>query len=212
MKGFIFDLDGTLSDSIPGIVDAQRKAFADFNIQASDELIISYIGRPLAEAGEEQVGPGRGQEFLEAYFRHYYAQPLQLQAFDGIINMLQELRQMGAKLALCTSKRRKATLETLDLIGIAPYLHQVVVCEDTNEHKPAAEPGLCAAQRLGLSPDQCVFIGDSIHDIGCGSAAGMKSCGVTWGANSMDQLLEAGADYIVDSVEELHLLLLSLCA
>ena len=210
MKGFIFDLDGTLSDTIPLIVTTARRAYADLGIAVSDEQIKGHIGVPLVETGEHFLGPGRGEEYLAAYMRHYYDDDFKLAAFAGVAELLSELKRRGAKLAVATAKRRQAARQSIAAIGVEHLLDAVVDCESTERHKPCADPALFAAKQLALPPASCMFIGDSCHDLLAGHAAGMTVCGVTWGAGRREELLTAEPEYLVDSVAELAQLLLSL--
>lgn len=210
MKGFIFDLDGTLSDTIPLIVTTARRAYADLGLEISEDQIKSHIGVPLLETGEHFLGPGRGQEYLQAYMRHYYDDDFKLLPFAGAVDLLTALRQRGAKLAVATAKRHAAAQESISAIGIAHLLDAVVDCECTVLHKPHADPALTAAQRMELAPADCMFIGDSCHDLLSGHAAGMTACGVTWGAGRREELMAAAPEYIVDSMDELSQLLLGL--
>lgn len=212
MKAVIFDLDGTLSDTIPLIVRTAQRAWADLGLDISEQEIKGHIGVPLVETGEHFLGPGRGGEYLEAYMRHYYDDDFQLKPFTGAVELLTELKQRGVKLAVATAKRRQAAAESLREIGVAHLLDAVVDCESTALHKPHAEPALHAAALLGESPGRCLFVGDSLHDLLSGHAAGMAACGVTWGAGSRGQLEQAQPEYIVDTVAGLSALLLSLAA
>ena len=210
MKAFIFDLDGTLADTVPLIVATARRVWQEYGLYPDEARIRSFIGVSLFQTGEAVLGPGRGQEYVEAYQRHYHAQPRCIQPFAGVPEMLRELRRQGTKLAVCTSKRERSATETLQQTGIAPLLDAVVHSEMTAEHKPDAAPARCAMQLLALPPAECLFIGDSIHDIGCGHHAGMAACAVSYGAATAETLRGAAPEYLVSSVPALRELLLSL--
>ncbi len=211
MKAFIFDLDGTLNDSVPLIVITTLKAYQELGIDQGEDIIKSYIGVPLVETGEALLGPGRGQEYLEAYLRHYDPMAYPMRAFPGIPELLSELRARGAKLAIATAKRRQMAEDTLEIIGLTGMLDVLVASESTERRKPFPDPALKAMELLGAKPAESLFIGDSVHDLQCAQQAGIKACAVTWGAGGKEELAACGPDYSVDTVAELSQLLLSLC-
>ena len=116
MKAIMFDLDGTLSNSVPIICRTAQAAFAELGLEFDLAQIRDFIGRPLVEAGEAYLGPGRGQEYVDAYYRHYDASDLA--AFPGAREMLLDLRAAGFKLAIVTSRRRDSTEESLRLTNL----------------------------------------------------------------------------------------------
>lgn len=209
MTAFIFDLDGTLNDSIPLIVATSKLAYKELGADISEERIKSMIGVPLVETGEEILGPGRGQAYLEAYLRHYNTLDYPMRAFPGIAEMLADLRAHGAKLALATAKRRQMAHDTLDAIGLSDALDAIVDSESTERRKPFPDPALKALELLGVTAEESVFVGDSSHDILCGHSAGLRTVAVTWGAGTADELISAQPDYTVHTVAELRELLLS---
>lgn len=210
MKAFIFDLDGTLSDSVPLIINTATQAFAQLGVHPGAEKLRSYIGFSLFETGEALLGPGRGQEYVERYEDIYFRNSHTLEAFPGALDMLRALRQAGAKTALCTAKRKRAAIDSLEQIGAAELMDAVVYSELTERHKPFPDPALKAAELLQMPVADCLFIGDAKHDIGCAKQAGMQVCAVSWGAGSSAAIADAAPDYLVDSMQELEKLLLSL--
>jgi phosphoglycolate phosphatase-like HAD superfamily hydrolase len=210
MTAFIFDLDGTLADSVPFISKNMHKTLEALGIDAKDEDIRTYIGIPLVSTGEHFMGRGRGDEFIAAYNANCAASQYDFQGFSGIKEMLAELQDNGAKLAVATSKLEKPAYNTLKAIGLLPYFSVVVHCEMGCGYKPSPGPALRAIAELGSAPDASWFIGDSIHDVACGKSAHIHAVGVTWGANTKAQLEALHPDAICDSVPELHALLLKI--
>ncbi|MDO4732709.1 MAG: HAD-IA family hydrolase [Bacillota bacterium] len=212
MRAFLFDLDGTLNDSVPLICYVSQLAYAELGLERSLEQIKQTIGVPLVKTGEEIFGPGKGDIYRLSYQRHYneVAERFPLQAFPGILDMLAELRAAGAKLAVVTSKRHRLTLENLESTGLLPFLDVVVDAQSTEKHKPDPEPALLALEELGCGPEQGIFIGDSVFDLGCGRNAGMQVMGVSWGAGSRQELADFRPEYLCDSVAEMRQQLLSL--
>jgi len=210
MTAYLFDLDGTLADTVPIIVQASRLAGAELGLEVSDEQIIALIGVPLLETGEILLGPGQGERYRDCYQKHFFAIDMNgLTAFPGLAGLLARLTSGGGKLACVTSKRQKSAELTLQQIGLLPYFPVIVCAENTTRHKPEAEPALVALDLLEAAGEKAIFIGDSVFDIGCAQNAGILSCGVTWGAGSEEQLRSTGATNIAHTTEELAATLLA---
>ena len=203
MTGLIFDLDGTLANSIPYIIQTAQAVFRQLGKEFTDEEIIQYIGVPLLQTGEELLGPGRGQEYTDAYMRRYAESGFCPEPFPGVKDMLDSLTRAGAKIALCTSKRREPAHKNLKMMQIDRYFPVIVNSESGYGAKPDPGPALGAAKELGLPPAECIFIGDSIHDIACGNRARMATVGVTWGASDEATLKSVNAAHICRDVPEL---------
>ncbi|NLF79731.1 MAG: HAD hydrolase-like protein [Clostridia bacterium] len=210
MTSFIFDLDGTLSDTIPLIKQTTSQALARFGLSACDEEIAGFIGIPLVVVGEHFLGADRKEEYMQAFFEHYHQHNKEVKAFPGLPEMLTQLQAKGAKLAIATSKRRLPAYDTLEIIGLRHFFPVVVHSECNCGFKPGPGPVERAIADLGGDPAQSWFIGDSVHDIASAKAAGISSVGVTWGVTTRDKLAEAEPDYLCDEVGELHELLLRL--
>lgn len=212
MTAFLFDLDGTLADTLPIIITSSRLALQELgHPEITDAQIISLIGVPLFETGEILLGEGKGDLYRSTYHSHFLTLDQSgLRAFPGIAELLRALEQAGAKLACVTSKRLGPAERTLAQLRLRAYFQALVTAESCENHKPDPAPALLALSLLGAEQERGVFVGDSVFDIGCGKNAGLTCCGVTWGAETADGLREAGADYVVDTVAELQEVLLGL--
>lgn len=210
MTSFIFDLDGTLANSIGLILDTAKKAFAKLNVDIDEKTIADYVGIPLIYMGEELVGPGRGAEYMQTYLDIYADGKKNIRPFEGVEEMLSALTEAGAQAAICTSKRHQPAHENLQMMGIKKYFSAIVTCESGFGCKPDPGPALGAAEIMEAEPKDCWFIGDSVHDMACGRSAGMNTIGVLWGICGEEELRQAGAKHICSSVGELQELLLSL--
>ena len=201
MRHFLFDLDGTLVDSFPRIIDSSQHALTELGATVSREQIVALIGIPLVETGERLLGPGMGQRYFDTYQKYFYRSKEPVRPFAGIPELLAELQASQDSLVIVTSKRRESALHSLREAGLDAYFSLIVTADDTPEHKPAAAPARYALAQLGAG--QALFIGDSIFDMGCARAAGIAACGVTWGAAKAEELQAAGADFIARQVSEL---------
>lgn len=203
MKALLFDLDGTLVDSLPLILETSHRALRELGQDRSDGEIQALIGLPLIDTGEVLLGPGYGEPYLHAYQRHFRTLEWQVQAFPGIAALLADMQAAGAHLAVVTSKRRQSALDTLAESGLADYFPVLVTAEDDCGHKPEPGPALAAMVKLAAKPADCLFIGDSLFDTGCANQAGIKSCAVTWGAGSAAEL-RGTATWLAETVPELR--------
>ena len=202
MRAFMFDLDGTLSNSVPVILRTARAACAELGIEASDEVLRQQIGLPMTHTGELFLGPGRAQEYIDCYYRHY--DPSDLQAFPGVKEMLIDLKEAGFTLALVTSRRQDSTLDSLRRTGLEGLFDCVVCFEDTLNHKPHPEPLRYCCGEVGCGPDDSLYVGDSIYDMECADAAGLWTFGVTWGVAGEEGMAAKHPVYIAHTVAELR--------
>ena len=99
----------------------------------------------------------------------------------GAVETVGELARRGYRLAIVTSRRRRATLRGLQLCGLVEHFEVIVTPEDVTEAKPHPEPVLFALDRLGVAPDEALFVGDSPHDVAAGRGAGTRTAGALWG-------------------------------
>ncbi len=204
----LFDLDGTLVDSIGLIVASYQHAFTTVLGRSEDEARIrSGIGRPLLEVFRE-TDAQRAGELVESYVGWNMANTARLiRRYDGVDQLLGRLASVGARVAVVTSKRRDAAELTLDLTGLASSIDLLLTLDDTTAHKPNPEPLLLALDRLGaLAADAC-YVGDAVVDLLTANAAGMTGIGVTWGACDRRELRAAPHAWLCDSVDELKALL-----
>ena len=209
MTAFIFDLDGTIHDSVPTIVGVLKKVYEHFGKEITEEEIKSYIGVPLAETSDHFLGPGHSEKFVQTYMSLYESKNAKLKPFVGADHMLAAVKAAGAKLAIATAKRRKMTIDTLTEIGLLEYFDFIVDSESTTLHKPHPEPAFLAMEKLGATKEESYFIGDSVHDLMCGRNAGIKAVAVTWGAGTKEALAGVEPEYTVDTMQQLEELLLS---
>ena len=205
----LFDLDGTLADTIPLIVASYQHAFRTVLGRAlSEEQARSWIGRPLLPALLQEA-PEHGHELDRVYREWNLANTERLiRRYVGVPELLAGLRGAGVVVAVVTSKRRETARLALRGVGIDGLVDIVAGLEDTPVHKPEPEPLLHGAAVLGVDPVACAYVGDAVVDVRAARAAGMSPVAVTWGAGVPDELAAAGPEAVVDTVGELAALLL----
>ena len=201
----LFDLDGTLIDSGAMILASFRHATQTVLArEIPDDELVAAVGGATIHEQMRSFDPDRVDELVEVYRAHNIPLHDELEAFEGVGDLLETLAAQGRKLAIVTAKRRTGVDLAFDALGIGHYFDAVVTAEDTKRHKPDPEPVLLALARLRSDPAEAAFVGDSPFDVGAGKAAGLFSIAVSWGGlHSEERLRAAGADVVVHDRAEL---------
>ena len=208
-NGVIFDLDGTLSDSVPCILKCSALTHRAMGIPWDEAEQRKSIGKPLYQCALELVGESRVDEYLQTskrFSEKYLAE--MIRPFPGIIELLQKLNEAGVKMCVATSRLKWGADLSCEKIGAAPYLTRIIGVEDTKTHKPDPEPALLALREMGVRAEEAVFVGDSPVDINCGKNAGTDSIGVGWGVNPPEVLQAETPTYFCKTVADLAKILL----
>ncbi|MCU1536897.1 MAG: family hydrolase [Humibacillus sp.] len=189
----VFDLDGTLADTIDLIVASYQHAFRTVLGHEEDPVVIrSWIGRPLVGAFRDH-SPEHAETLYATYLQWNADNTERLiRSYDGVVDVLGDLREAGVHVGIATSKRRESARQAMDILGISPHVEVLVAMEDTDVHKPDPTPLLLALERMGRSAEGAVYVGDAVVDVLAGQAAGMDTLAVTWGAG-LPAALEASA-------------------
>lgn len=200
----LFDLDGTLADTIPLIIASYNHAFRTVLGRERDEREIrSWIGRPLLESFAA-AAPHHAAELDRVYREWNLAHTDDmLREYPGVQGLVRDLTAEGLRLGVVTSKRRQGALLALRGVGLGEHVQVLSALEDTSRHKPHPDPLLHAAARLEVAPASCVYVGDAVVDVTAARAAGMGAVAVTWGAGERSALEAAGPDLVADGAEEL---------
>jgi pyrophosphatase PpaX len=207
VEAVLFDLDGTLIDTVALILASMRHATAAVLGEAlPDDVLLHNVGVPLrVQMGE--FSAERAEELLAAYRAHNALVHDELVAeYPGTEEGLESLRSGGYRLAVVTSKSREVAMRGLSAFDLQGYFETVVGYEDTAIHKPEPEPLLEAARRLGVSIGSCAYVGDSPHDMNAALAAGAVPVAALWGP-FRERVTEPGPAAGIESVGELAELL-----
>lgn len=209
MKAFLFDLDGTIADTVGNILETSFLVCEELDLDWDAAKTKSLIGLPLIQSAGILAGEERAQLYCETYQKHFKQTHSGLvEAFPGMKELLADLKNQGHKLAVVTSKLRPGADRSLESLGLTDFFDAVITASDDCGHKPNPEPALFALKKLGAKAEEAVFVGDSPFDIRCGVAAGIKTIGVLWGVSSREELNAVGAHKIAATVEELRGMLL----
>lgn len=201
-KALLFDLDGTIADSVSVIIKSNRETFEKMGLRFDEDYVRAQIGIPLETQARMFAGP-RHAEFTDTYREIYRANggeesPL----FPGAADALRSLREHGYRLGLVTSKIKYITLNILESAGIDSLFETLITADDVERHKPDPEPILKALDRMRLQPEEAAYVGDALFDVRASSAAGVPMIGVSWGAASSEELAP-GCIMVVDTWEQL---------
>jgi pyrophosphatase PpaX len=203
----LFDLDGTLIDSIELILGSARHAFTGFAGQApTDEEWRAGIGRPLQTVLREYASTDAEADRLFQRYREYQLEHHDrlIRTYDGIVETVEWLASTGHPMALVTSKSDWMAKKALVHVGLDRLIPTIVGCDTCVNHKPHPEPVERALALLRVDADDALFVGDSPHDVESGRAARVMTVGVAWGAFTRAELERSGADVVIDRVEELR--------
>ena len=205
----IFDFDGTLGDTRRNIVTTMQMTIAGLHLpNRSEEECAATIGLPLAECFRT-LFPDIQEELIprcaETYRRFFNEnlKTIQPEAFTGVVETLSILHQNGFTLTIASSRSRNSLTELTRNMGIADYISYILGADDVKEAKPKPEPVLKTLANMHFDAEETLVVGDMAVDVLMGANAGAKTCGVTWGNGTRDELVQAGADYIIDNIGEL---------
>lgn len=209
IKCVLFDLDGTLIDSIPLIRESFRYASKKvLGRELTDELLLANVGKPL-EKQMEIISKEKARELVEAYreYNHLYHDE-KVRCYPGIKTLLKELKRRNVKVGVVTSKSKYLAKRGLEVCGIDKYVDALVTADDVKTHKPSPEPIIKCLEELGCSTQKAVFVGDSPFDIRAGKGAGLFTIALPFGPFTVEKLKEESPDRICFSVKELESVLL----
>ena len=210
-KGILFDLDGTLVDSKPGIFGAIRYTFRELQLpQLSEEEMDRFIGPSIGSSFRSICGFSDEQtQKAITLFRTYYREKglFECEVYPGMTDLLRELKAENRKVALSTKKPEVFAKKILENKGLLPYFDVVSGADyaDQSEHKGYIIRK--AADLLGLPVEDCVLLGDTRFDCIGASMVGMDCIGVLYGYGTWQELCDNGAAALAENMRELSALL-----
>lgn len=210
IQAVLFDLDGTVVDTIPHILASFRHATADVLGEAlPDDELMHFVGIPLAHQMRHFTSDENTVERLLASYREYNHRTHDEMArlYPNTMHALEALHGAGMPMGIVTSKSRHMADRAITLFGLDGFFGAVVTADDTPAHKPDPLPVIIGAQALGIAPARAVYVGDSPMDIEAGNAAGAYTIAAAWGVASRERLVAASPGALIDDIAELPLLL-----
>lgn len=205
LPAILFDLDGTLIDTIELILSSARHAFEEWPVRPTDEEWVRGIGTPLVQQLRAYAANDDEVALLLARYRRYQNEHHDrlTRCYDDVPDVIAALADRGHQLAVVTSKASPIAHQSLAFVGLDHFFPVVVGYDDTARHKPDPEPVRVALSRLGVSPDDAVFVGDSPHDILAGNAADVMTIAALWGPFDRETLADARPDHFIECMAEL---------
>lgn len=210
-KACIFDLDGTLTDTLESLTYSVNATLEELGLeQITAKQCKAFVGngaRRLIEQSLQVAGDPdakRIEEAMEVYRRifkkycTYHVAP-----YDGIVEMLLELKEQGVLLAVLSNKPHLQTKDVVATFFAEDTFSEVYGQQEGIPRKPDPAAVHLILEKLGINPEKCLYIGDSDVDMQTGRAAGVPTVGVTWGFRTKEVLVDHGATYVVDKPEEI---------
>lgn len=209
----LFDLDGTLIDSIELILNSAKHAFRDRGGRVpTDAEWLTGVGIPLNAMFRRYARDEADVEALIARYREYQLthHDRLVRCYDLVVETVDQLRAGGHPLAIVTSKTGWLARRGLDHVGLGPHFDVIVGCDACERHKPDPEPVFAALAQLAYEADEAVFVGDSVHDMVAGNAAGVATIAALWGPFSREDLVASHPAHYLERIADLPRLLESL--
>jgi pyrophosphatase PpaX len=202
----LFDLDGTIVDSGWMILESFRHATQTvLGRTIPDDELMARVGAGHLVDQMADFDAGKAEELAQAYREFYRPLHSELEAFPGMLELLEQLDQEGRKLGIVSAKRGDIVQLAFDALGFGDVMDVVVGSDEAPRGKPHPDQILVALERLRAEPDDTAYVGDAPFDIAAAKAAGVHAIGVTWGGIHTRERMEAeGPDAVVDTAEELY--------
>ena len=206
-KAIFFDFDGTIADTVNGILATMTATFKELNLPIPpQDAMKSTIGMLLGDALQQLGNLDDTQRVLavKTYQRLFREVELpNTRIFPGVSQTLQTLKSRGVKMAIVTSRGIESLRLILTQNNILEYFDELVTRDNGFKPKPAPDMVNYLLQKMNLAPSDVLVVGDTTFDIDMGAAAGCKTCAVTYGNHSAERLATSKCDWMVGRFEEI---------
>ena len=208
-KLIIFDFDGTLGDTRLNIVTTMQMTIKELHLpERSEAACASTIGLPLASCFHTLFPnlPAEQAQCCADTYRKIFSENLQYikpQTFPHVVETLSALKKQGITLTIASSRSHASLVELTHDMEIADSISYLIGADDVKKAKPNPEPVLKTLVTMQFEANETLVVGDMAVDMLMGANAKTKTCGVTWGNGTKNELEEAGANFIIDKMEEL---------
>lgn len=206
-KAILFDLDGTLVDSLPDIAAAMNRSLTKAGLPTfPTKDYLMKVGNGVFKLTERSVG--ERTDLFDTVLRYYRADYAENCAVDsrpypGIPEALEDFKSMGLKVCCLSNKDETDVKKVLGYCFPGFAFTVTRGRRDGVPLKPDPAAALSILEEIGVTAEEAVFVGDTLMDVSCGKNAGITSIGVTWGFRPGEDVLTYGADHIADSAEDL---------
>ena len=206
-KAIFFDFDGTIADTVNGILATMTATFKELNLPVPpQDAMKSTIGMLLGDALQQLGNLDDSQRVLavKTYQRLFREVELpNTRIFPGVSQTLQTLKSRGVKMAIVTSRGIESLRLILTQNNILEYFDELVTRDNGFKPKPAPDMVNYLLQKMNLAPSDVLVVGDTTFDIDMGTAAGCKTCAVTYGNHSAERLATSKCDWMVGRFDEI---------
>lgn len=204
----LFDLDGTITDSAPGIVNSVIYALKKFGIEETDrEKLLQFIGPPLTESFHRFYGFTEEESWKAVeYYREYYAEKgiFECTVYEGLEDALKKIKESGRKILVATSKPEVYAKRIIEHFGLTKYFDYIAGMELDGGRGTKAQVIEYALETCKIkNRDEVLMIGDREHDVFGAENLGIDCVGVLYGFGSREELEKAGAKYVISRPEDL---------
>lgn len=209
----LFDLDGTLIDSIQLILNSFHHTFATFGLPArTDHEWLQGIGTPLTVQFAQWARDAATMDAMIATYRSYNLEhhDALVRAYPGVMPTVEALRAAGIQIGIVTSKLRQTAWRALRVAGLEGAIEAIVGADDVVNPKPHREPVDRAMALLGASAETTIFVGDSVHDMRSGEAAAVPTGAALWGPFGRADFEGTQPTHWLETPEQLVQLIMSL--
>lgn len=207
-KGVIFDLDGTLVNSLTDLANSVNTVLTEYKLPTYDIESYKYrVGNGIRKLVERSLPEGK-QDLLEpalARFKEIYAKHNldHTAPYDGIVDLLKALQQQNIKIGVCTNKHDEAAKEIIRIIFGDNIFDEIIGDKQGLKRKPDPSKVLMIAKHWQLKPEEIAYLGDSDVDMQTAQNANMFAVGVLWGFRDAEELQKNGADVLLENPLEL---------
>jgi phosphoglycolate phosphatase len=206
IKNILLDFDGTIADSSIGVYKSVDKVVDYYNLDIQKGNYPGLIGPPLRESFSKILGlpPEEIKNAIKVY-REYYSEKgmYECRVYDGIENLVKDLKSLGMKVYVATSKPEfyaRKILEKLNIADLFDYIAGGDIEESTRIEKVDVLKYLIEEEKLNV--EECLMVGDRIYDVEGAHEVNIKCCGILWGFGNEKEFLDCGADYICKTPED----------
>lgn len=207
IKAILFDFDGTLVNSAPGIVKTMEQVFTEMNVEVpTEEAMRATIGLPLRLALKElgHLDDKRADDATELYRALFPVYEVgYVTVFPDVTETLMSLKEKGIRMAVVTSRDTVSLKLIADRRELTPFFETYVTGADGFPPKPAPDMVLELLKRMKLKEDEVLVVGDTTFDIDMGNSAGCKTVAVTYGNHSRERLMDSNHTFVIDRFSKL---------
>lgn len=207
-KTIILDFDGTLADTQSLIVRTMQQTIAELQLEArTDEECAAMIGLPLKQCFThlipmtDEMGDRCAETYRRIFFENVHS--MDVPTFPHVLETIRQLTNDGYTLTIASSRSRVSLMHFVESMHLQDDIAYIVASDDITHSKPHPESVLVTLEHLNVKAEDALVVGDTTYDIEMGHRAGCKTCGVTYGNHSRQELAEAGADWLIDDFSQI---------